>query len=89
MQPLKKRSSKLPESTIQRKIISKYESEGWLVVKIIQTTKNGWPDLQAHRDGVTLFIETKATGKKLSPLQIYRHNQLRDKGFTVLLIDKI
>jgi len=77
------------ESIIQRKVISQYEAAGWLVVKIIQCTKNGWPDLQCHRNGVTLFIETKSTGKKLSPLQAYRHKKLREQGFTVLIIDNI
>lgn len=77
------------ESIIQRKVISQYEAAGWLVVKIIQCTKNGWPDLQCHRNGVTLFIETKATGGKLSPLQIYRHKQIMEKGFTVLTIDHL
>ncbi len=84
--PLLKKSK---ESIIQRKVISQYEAAGWLVVKIIQCTKNGWPDLQCHRNGVTLFIETKATGGKLSPLQQYRHDQLRKQGFTVHTIDNI
>lgn len=66
-----------------------YEKEGWLVVKILQCTKNGWPDLQAHRAGITEFIETKATGKTVSELQKYRHKQLREQGFIVHTIDKI
>lgn len=79
----------MPESIIQKRIRLLYEKQGWLVVKIIQTTKNGWPDLQCHKDGVTIFIETKATGKTADPLQLYRHKQLREKGFTVLTKDSI
>lgn len=78
---------KLNESIIQKKVRLRYEADGWLVVKIIQTTKNGWPDLQCHKKGITIFIETKATGKTVSPLQGYRHKQLRAKGFTVLTKD--
>lgn len=79
----------LKESIIQKQIRLLYEKDGWLVVKIIQCTKNGWPDLQCHKDAVTVFIETKATGKTATPLQQYRHKQLRQKGFTVLTKDSI
>ena len=84
--PLKKQP-KLKESIIQKKIRLQYEADGWLVVKIIQTTKNGWPDLQCHKGATTVFIETKATSKTASPLQKYRHKQLREKGFIVLTKD--
>lgn len=77
------------ESVIQNKVKSRYESDGWLVVKIIQCTLNGWPDLQCHKSGITIFIETKATNGKLSPLQIYRHQQLRAAGFQVLVINSV
>jgi hypothetical protein len=89
MQKPAKKPKPLRESIVQAATIKKYEADGWLVVKIIQTTLNGWPDLQCHRAGVTLFIETKATGKKLSELQKYRHAQLKAQGFTVLTIDNV
>ena len=72
------------ESQIQHQIIKWLESQGWLVVKIIQTNKNGWPDLQLHAFGVTIFIEVKSENGKLSELQKYRHKQLKDKGFFVI-----
>jgi hypothetical protein len=33
------------ESKLQSKIIKLLESDGWLVVKTIQLSKNGYPDL--------------------------------------------
>ncbi len=72
------------ESQIQHQIIKWLESQGWLVVKIIQTNKNGWPDLQLRAFGVTIFIEVKSEKGKLSELQKYRHKQLQDKGFFVI-----
>ena len=72
------------ESQIQHQIIKWLEAQGWLVVKIIQTNKNGWPDLQLHAFGVTIFIEVKYDKGKLSELQKYRHKQLQDKGFIVI-----
>jgi hypothetical protein len=74
----------MKESQIQHQIIKWLESQGWLVVKIIQTNKNGWPDLQLHAFGVTIFIEVKSENGKLSELQKYRHKQLIDKGFFVI-----
>lgn len=69
-----------------------YEKHGWEVVKIIQTTKNGWPDLQCHKNAITVFIEAKEEGKIKNypdqwPLQHYRHEQLRAQGFRVHTID--
>ena len=71
------------ESHIQTAIINNLEKSGWLVVKIIQSTKNGWPDLQAIKDGQTVYIEVKREGCEPSPLQIYRITQLRHAGATV------
>lgn len=75
------------ESIIQSACIETLRDAGWLVNKIIQTTLNGWPDVQAHKGGVTLFIECKAPKKKSKPLQLFRHEQLAKQGFQVLVID--
>lgn len=87
MQKLKPPQKKLKESIIQKKIRLQYEADGWFVVKFIQTTKNGFPDLGCFKNTIAIFIETKATGKTASPLQKYRHKQLREKGFIVLTKD--
>ena len=79
----------LKESIIQTKVRKHFERQGWLVVKIIQSTLNGWPDLQCHKGGKTIFIETKSEGKPISPLQFYRHTQLIEQGFEVYVIDSI
>lgn len=76
----------LKESIVQSKVKAYFESEGWLVVKIIQCTLNGWPDLQLHKAGKTFFIETKTESGKVTPLQEYRHEQLRKQGFEVYVI---
>jgi hypothetical protein len=73
------------ESQIQTRIKLSLEKAGWLVVKIIQTSQNGWPDLQAHKDGKTLFIECKTTTTKPTDLQLYVHNKLRKQGFEVIV----
>jgi len=73
------------ESQIQSQIIHWLEKEGWLVVKIIQTNKNGWPDLQIHKFGITIFVEVKSEHGVVSELQHYRHKQLKDAGFFVFI----
>lgn len=92
MQKQQGKSKLLSESIIQTRVKKVYEKAGWLVVKIIQCTLNGWPDQQMHKDGKTIFIECKAEGKaknfaKDYPLQHHRHQELRAKGFTVHVVD--
>jgi len=74
----------MKESEIQTDIIRYLETHDFLVVKLIQTNKNGWPDLQAHKNGYTLFIEVKRPLGILSDLQKYRHRKLEKQGFTVI-----
>lgn len=71
------------ESAVQRKIIQRYEKEGYLVVKIDLCNKPGFPDLMLLKDGKASFVEVKRPGGKVRPLQEYRHRQLRDLGFDV------
>lgn len=70
------------ESEIQRRIIRRYESMGYIVVKITLCNKNGFPDLMLLKDGKASFIEVKRPGEKPRPLQQYRLQELRDAGFT-------
>lgn len=77
------------ESEIQARIIEQLEKAQWLVAKIIQTNKNGWPDLQAHRAGRTVFIEVKRPGQKPAELQQYRHDKLRQQGFEVIVATSV
>lgn len=73
------------EKDIQADIKKRLEKAGWLVIKLIQTTLNGIPDLICHRDGVTVYIEVKRRGGKVSPLQTYRIKQLESQNITVII----
>jgi Holliday junction resolvase len=77
----------MKESFIQRQIIVKLESWGWMVVKLIQTNTNGIPDLMAIRNGKTVFIEVKRDGEQPAPLQKHRLNQINDKGILAFWAD--
>jgi Holliday junction resolvase len=73
------------ESQIQRKIKLKLEKAGWLVVKVIQCSAPGFPDLVALKQGKAIFLEIKRPGEKPRPLQEYRHEQLRKQNFEVIV----
>lgn len=71
------------ESVIQSSLIKKYESQGYMVVKLIITNKSGIPDLLLLKDGKASFVEVKREGQKPRPLQEYRIKELRSLGFEV------
>ena len=57
------------------------ESEGWFVINLIRTSKNGIPDLLCLKDGKAVFIECKEKTDTLKPLQEFRIKQLIEMGF--------
>lgn len=75
------------ESAIQARIIKRMEAQGYYVIKLLLTNKNGIPDLLCLKDGKTSFIEVKRPGEKPRALQEYRHNELRELGFDVMILD--
>jgi Holliday junction resolvase len=72
------------ESIIQRQIKEYLEKDGWMVIKLIQTSCNGIPDLMALKGGKTVFIEVKQPGKKPNDLQKYRIEKLNKAGFAAI-----
>lgn len=74
------------ESKEQTKIKKHLEKDGWIVVKTIQLSESGYPDLFAFRCGKTLFIEVKREkGGRLSEIQKYRIEMLSAQNFSVLV----
>ena len=71
----------MTEQQIQSKRIKELEAEGYYVIKLIQTNKNGIPDLVAipPECGV-LFSEVKRPKGRLSKLQEYRIKELNSDG---------
>jgi hypothetical protein len=71
------------EQQIQTKRIQELEQQGYYVIKLIKTNKNGIPDLIAiPPDSDVIFSEVKKPGGKLSKLQEYRLKELKDYGRT-------
>ena len=67
----------------QNKIIKKLEQDGYFVLKLIKTNKNGICDLIAVKENETIFIEVKRPKGVLSELQKVRIKELRSKNINV------
>jgi Holliday junction resolvase len=71
------------EQQIQTKRIKELEEQGYYVIKLIKTNKNGIPDIIAiPPNSDVIFSEVKRPGGKLSKLQEYRLKELKDYGRT-------
>jgi hypothetical protein len=71
----------MTEQQIQSKRIKELEAEGYYVIKLVKTNKNGIPDLVAiPKDSEVLFSEVKTPKGKVSKLQEYRLKELKDHG---------
>ena len=71
----------MTEQQIQSKRIQELESEGYYVLKLIKTNKNGIPDLIAIKPNAeVLFSEVKKPTGKVSKLQEYRLKELESYG---------
>jgi|TARA_R110002020_G_scaffold148676_1_gene324624 Holliday junction resolvase len=71
----------MKEQDIQAKRIKQLEAEGYYVLKLINTNKNGIPDLVAiPPNSDVLFSEVKKPNGRLSKLQKYRIKELQKHG---------
>lgn len=77
----------MSESKIQSKIKLLFKKSGYKVLKIIQLSENGFPDLLCMKNGKSIWIEVKDKGEKPSKLQLYRLKQLKENGFDAYWTD--
>lgn len=77
----------MAEARLQSKIIKDLQKIGWLVVKVKLCNLNGHPDVVAYKASKTVFIEVKDEGEDAEPLQKHVHQQIRNQGFNVYVID--
>ena len=76
------------EKTIEAKLVTAVKRRGGLAPKFVSPGFDGAPDrLVLLPEGRLAFIELKAPGKKLRPLQARRKRQLEALGFLVFVID--
>ena len=78
------------EQCIERQLVRQVHKLGGIAMKFVSPGTAGVPDrLLLFPGGKAVFVETKAPGRKPRPLQKYRHEQLRNLGFKVYVIDEM
>ena len=71
----------MTEQQIQSKRIKELEEQGYYVIKLVQTNKNGIPDIIAIPPKTdVLFVEVKTPNGKVSKLQDYRLKEIELHG---------
>lgn len=80
----------MKESSIEHRLKVEVERLGGKCLKFVSPGVVGVPDrLILLPGGRCIFIELKAPGKKLSPVQEYRAKELRALGFDVRCVDSV
>ena len=78
------------EVHIESEFVKAVQHAGGLAYKLTSQTANGLPDrLVLFPSGKAVFVELKAPGKMLRPLQRKRRMQLMELGFPVLCINEL
>ena len=79
----------LREYVIENEFVKAVRKAGGVAYKLTSQTANGLPDrIVLFFPAKTVFVELKAPGKQLRPLQRKRRYQLMKLGFPVLCIDR-
>lgn len=78
------------EKQIERTLSIATKNMGGIAPKFVSPRFDGMPDrIVLLPNGRLAFIELKAPGKKLRPLQEKRKRQLEALGFSVFVVDSI
>lgn len=76
------------EKQIENKLTRSVKKAGGIALKFVSPGFAGMPDrLVLLPDGMCAFVELKAPGKHLRPIQTARHKMLKRLGFKVYVID--
>ena len=78
------------EYVVENEFVKAVRKAGGVAYKLTSQTTNGLPDrLVLFFPAKTIFVELKAPGKMMRPLQRKRRYQLMKLGFPVLCIDRL
>lgn len=80
----------MQEKYIEQKLVATVKNMGGMAPKFVSPGIDGMPDrIVLLPMGRIAFVECKATGKKMRPLQNKRKKQLEALGFLVYCLDDI
>jgi len=78
------------EKYIEQKLVNTVKELGGIAPKFVSPGLDGVPDrIVLLPMGRMAFVELKAPGKKMRPLQVKRKTQLEALGFLVYCIDSV
>lgn len=78
------------EKDIEARCRKLTEAAGGKLYKWISPGVDGVPDrILIMPDGYLAFVEFKAPGKHPTAQQVKRHNELRERGQTVFVVDSV
>lgn len=80
----------MTEKYIEQKLVRAVKERGGIAPKFVSPGLDGVPDrIVLLPMGRMAFVELKAPGKKMRPLQVKRKTQLEALGFLVYCVDGI
>jgi len=78
------------EKYIEQKLVKAVKERGGIAPKFVSPGLDGVPDrIVLLPMGRMAFVELKAPGKKMRPLQVKRKTQLEALGFLVYCVDDV
>lgn len=84
-----KKEKRMREKTVEQKLVAAVRRMGGIAPKFVSPGLDGVPDrLILLPGGKVGFVECKAPGKQLRPLQVHRKKQLEGLGFLVYCLDR-
>ena len=76
------------EKALEKNLRVKVKALGGHALKFSSSIEAGYPDrIVLLPCGVSIFVEIKSEGEKPRKLQMIRHDELRQLGFRVVVID--
>jgi hypothetical protein len=75
-------------AAFQTKIKTTFEKNGWYVINLIKTNKNGITDLICIKNGISIFVESKEIKDTLKPLQKFRIDELNQQNTSAICLQK-
>ena len=76
------------EKQIEQQLVKAVKAAGGMCPKLVSPGTDGMPDrMILMPEGRIVFVEVKAPGQKLRPLQMLRMEQLQLMGFRVFILD--
>lgn len=78
------------EASVEALFVKLAKARGWRAAKFVSPGWRGVPDRIVFKgDGDLEFVELKAPGQKPTLQQMRRHEQLRNLGFNVSVVDSV